>query len=385
MADLHTYCLSHKNIKFLNTLNIKVIGTGNYSKKNDYYPENWLKDNTGKNISFKNRNFGSLTSHYWLWHNMLDKHKVDDGIAVCHYRRVWLKKDVGPTLEANELKNNLPNREEQLAVLLLPNDAAEDAGAIVEVRAGTGGGEAGLFALDLLKMYELYAKKKGWRVEILSKSATESGGVREASASFVSDANSNEQSAYSVLQYESGVHRVQRVPVTEMQGRVHTSTASVAVLPHVDDLDTSDLVKEEDVRIDTMRASGAGGQHVNTTNSAVRLTHIPTNTVVICQDERSQHKNKDKAFKVLRARVVDAKRLEVHESRADTRRGLIGSGDRSERVRTYNFKDGRVKDHRVNHLINDLDGFLSGGDSLQEMFEVLANEDRRRKLEEFKE
>ena len=287
--------------------------------------------------------------------------------------------------ELDELKNNLPNLEEQLAVLLLPNDAAEDAGAIVEVRAGTGGGEAGLFALDLLKMYELYAKKKGWRVEILSKSATESGGVREASASFVSDANSNEQSAYSVLQYESGVHRVQRVPVTETQGRVHTSTASVAVLPHVDDLDTSDLVKEEDVRIDTMRASGAGGQHVNTTNSAVRLTHIPTNTVVICQDERSQHKNKDKAFKVLRARVVDAKRLEVHESRADTRRGLIGSGDRSERVRTYNFKDGRVKDHRVNHLINDLDGFLSGGDSLQEMFEVLANEDRRRKLEEFKE
>jgi peptide chain release factor 1 len=157
----------------------------------------------------------------------------------------------------------------------------------------------------------------------------------------------------------------------------------VAVLPHIDELDVDGLVREEDVRVDTMRASGAGGQHVNTTNSAVRLTHVPTNTVVVCQDERSQHKNKDKAFKVLRARVYEAKRLEQHASRADHRRGLIGSGDRSERVRTYNFKEGRVKDHRVNHLSNDLEGFLSGGDALREMLDVLEREDRKRRLEEF--
>jgi peptide chain release factor 1 len=179
------------------------------------------------------------------------------------------------------------------------------------------------------------------------------------------------------------VHRVQRVPVTETQGRVHTSTASVAVLPQLDELDVDGLVREEDVRVDTMRASGAGGQHVNTTNSAVRLTHVPTNTVVVCQDERSQHKNKDKAFKVLRARVYEAKRMEQHASRADHRRGLIGSGDRSERVRTYNFKEGRVKDHRVNHLVERPRGLLSGGDALREMLDVLEREDRKRRLEEF--
>ena len=285
--------------------------------------------------------------------------------------------------------------EERLATLLLPrDDLADDApGAVVEVRAGAGGDEAALFAADLLKMYELLAKKKGWRFEMLSSSRQESGGFREAAASLeavgshaVSNSNAFEtDSAYSALRFESGVHRVQRVPATETQGRVHTSTASVAVLPQLDDLDMDGLVREEDVRVDTMRASGAGGQHVNTTNSAVRLTHAPTNTVVICQDERSQHKNKDKAFKVLRARVAEAKRTEAHASRADARRGLIGSGDRSERVRTYNFKEGRVKDHRVNHLSNDLVGFLSGGDALREMLDVLEREDRKRRLEAFDE
>jgi len=285
--------------------------------------------------------------------------------------------------------------EERLATLLLPHDdLADDApGAVVEVRAGAGGDEAALFAADLLKMYELLAKKKGWRFEMLSSSRQESGGFREAAASLeavgshaVSNSNAFEtDSAYSALRFESGVHRVQRVPATETQGRVHTSTASVAVLPHIDELDVDGLVREEDVRVDTMRASGAGGQHVNTTNSAVRLTHAPTNTVVICQDERSQHKNKDKAFKVLRARVAEAKRTEAHASRADARRGLIGSGDRSERVRTYNFKEGRVKDHRVNHLSNDLEGFLSGGDALHEMLDVLEREDRKRRLEAFDE
>ena len=281
--------------------------------------------------------------------------------------------------------------EERLATLLLPrDDLADDApGAVVEVRAGAGGDEAALFAADLLKMYELLAKKRGWRFEMLSSSRQESGGFREAAASLEAVPTHSSafetDSAYSALRFESGVHRVQRVPATETQGRVHTSTASVAVLPQLDELDMDGLVREEDVRVDTMRASGAGGQHVNTTNSAVRLTHAPTNTVVICQDERSQHKNKDKAFKVLRARVAEAKRVEAHASRADARRGLIGSGDRSERVRTYNFKEGRVKDHRVNHLSNDLEGFLSGGDALREMLDVLEREDRKRRLEAFDE
>ena len=290
--------------------------------------------------------------------------------------------------------------EERLATLLLPrDDLADDApGAVVEVRAGAGGDEAALFAADLLKMYELLAKKRGWRFEMLSSSRQESGGFREAAASLEAvgshagdssrvrgDSEFETDSAYAALRFESGVHRVQRVPATETQGRVHTSTASVAVLPQLDELELDGLVREEDVRVDTMRASGAGGQHVNTTNSAVRLTHAPTNTVVICQDERSQHKNKDKAFKVLRARVAEAKRTEAHASRADARRGLIGSGDRSERVRTYNFKEGRVKDHRVNHLSNDLEGFLSGGDALHEMLDVLEREDRKRRLEAFDE
>ena len=292
--------------------------------------------------------------------------------------------------ERDDVERDVREIEERLALLLLPRDDADDAtGAVLEVRAGAGGDEAALFAADLLKMYELHAKRRGWRFEMLSCSRQESGGYREAAASFEAPANGERvdadvaDSAYAALRFESGVHRVQRVPVTETQGRVHTSTASVAVLPHIDELDVDGLVREEDVRVDTMRASGAGGQHVNTTNSAVRLTHVPTNTVVVCQDERSQHKNKDKAFKVLRARVYEAKRMEQHASRADHRRGLIGSGDRSERVRTYNFKEGRVKDHRVNHLSNDLEGFLSGGDALREMLDVLEREDRKRRLEEF--
>jgi peptide chain release factor 1 len=292
--------------------------------------------------------------------------------------------------ERDDVERDVREIEERLALLLLPRDDADDAtGAVLEVRAGAGGDEAALFAADLLKMYELHAKRRGWRFEMLSCSRQESGGYREAAASFEAPANGERvdadvaDSAYAALRFESGVHRVQRVPVTETQGRVHTSTASVAVLPQLDELDVDGLVREEDVRVDTMRASGAGGQHVNTTNSAVRLTHVPTNTVVVCQDERSQHKNKDKAFKVLRARVYEAKRLEQHASRADHRRGLIGSGDRSERVRTYNFKEGRVKDHRVNHLSNDLEGFLSGGDALREMLDVLEREDRKRRLEEF--
>jgi peptide chain release factor 1 len=241
--------------------------------------------------------------------------------------------------ELGVLSGQVPTLEQDLAHLLLPSDTADEAGAIVEVRAGTGGDEAALFAQELLKMYELFARKQGWRFELLSTSMTENGGYKEASASVTGE------EVYGVLKFESGVHRVQRIPATETQGRVHTSTASVAILPQAEEVDV--VIRDEDLRIDVMRASGAGGQHVNCTNSAVRITHIPSGVVVAIQDERSQHKNKDKALKVLRARIYEAERRKVHQTRADQRKSLIGSGDRSERVRTYNFKEGRVKDHRV--------------------------------------
>ena len=277
--------------------------------------------------------------------------------------------------EHDELASRLPALEESLAHLLLPADDADENGAIVEVRAGAGGDEAALFAQDLLRMYELHARKRGWRWEMLAASVADSGGLKEASVSVAGD------DVYGSLKFESGVHRVQRVPATETQGRVHTSTASVAVLPHAEEVDLE--LRDEDVRVDTMRASGAGGQHVNTTNSAVRLTHAPTGVVVVIQDERSQHKNKEKAMKVLRARLYELERRRLHETRADLRRSLVGSGDRSERVRTYNYKEGRVKDHRVNLQINDLSGMMDGGESLGEMIDALRLEERRRALLDF--
>ena len=277
--------------------------------------------------------------------------------------------------EHDELASRIPALEESLAHLLLPADDADENGAIVEVRAGAGGDEAALFAQDLLRMYELHARKRGWRWETLAVSPADAGGFKEASVSVAGD------DVYGALKFESGVHRVQRVPATETQGRVHTSTASVAVMPHAEEVDLE--VRDEDVRVDTMRASGAGGQHVNTTNSAVRLTHAPTGVVVVIQDERSQHKNKDKAMKVLRARLYELERRRLHETRADLRKSLVGSGDRSERVRTYNYKEGRVKDHRVNVQINDLSGMMDGGESLGEMIEALRLEERRRALLDF--
>ena len=273
------------------------------------------------------------------------------------------------------LAEQLPDLEQDLAHLLLPSDEADEAGAIVEVRAGAGGDEAALFAKDVLRMYELYARRRGWRFESLSVSATENGGYKEASASVAGD------DVYGTLKFESGVHRVQRVPVTETQGRVHTSTASVAVLPQAEEVDV--VIRDDDLRIDTMRASGAGGQHVNTTNSAVRITHVPSGVVVVIQDERSQHKNKEKALKVLRARIYEAERLKAHQERADQRKSLIGSGDRSERVRTYNYKEGRVKDHRVGVLVNDLSGVMDGEESLQEIVDALRLEEKRQMLLDF--
>lgn len=277
--------------------------------------------------------------------------------------------------ELATLEETTPALEETLAHLLLPADEADDSGVILEVRAGAGGDEAALFAADLLRMYEMFARKTGWRFELVAANASEAGGVKEATASLAGE------DVYGRLKFESGVHRVQRVPATETQGRVHTSTASVAVLPQAETVELD--IRDDDLKIDTMRASGAGGQHVNTTNSAVRITHVPTGVTVVMQDERSQHKNKDKAMKVLRARVYELERRKLADARADQRRSLIGSGDRSERVRTYNYKEGRVKDHRVNLLLNDLPGLLDGGDALGEMLDALKLEERRQLMAEF--
>ena len=277
--------------------------------------------------------------------------------------------------ELATLEETTPALEETLAHLLLPADEADDSGVILEVRAGAGGDEAALFAADLLRMYEMFARKTGWRFELVAAAPSETGGVKEATASLAGE------DVYGRLKFESGVHRVQRVPATETQGRVHTSTASVAVLPQAETVELH--IRDEDLKIDTMRASGAGGQHVNTTNSAVRITHAPTGVTVVMQDERSQHKNKEKAMKVLRARVYELERRKLADARADQRRSLIGSGDRSERVRTYNYKEGRVKDHRVNLLLNDLPGLLDGGDALGEMLDALKLEERRQLMAEF--
>ena len=264
---------------------------------------------------------------------------------------------------------DLPDQELALQLLFLPHDDADDRGAILEVRAGAGGDEAALFAAELFRMYALHARKSGWRFDTLNVSETDGKGVREASAEILGEG------VFGRLKFESGVHRVQRVPETETQGRVHTSTASVAVLPHAEEVEMD--IKEEDVRIDTMRASGAGGQHVNTTNSAVRLTHAPTGIQVVIQDERSQHKNKAKAFSVLKARLYDLEREKMAKERSELRSSLIGTGDRSERIRTYNFAQGRVKDHRVEGTISDvnalMDGFL-----LDEITEKL----KRKRVEE---
>ncbi|KAL3691999.1 hypothetical protein R1sor_005650 [Riccia sorocarpa] len=240
----------------------------------------------------------------------------------------------------------------QVLSQMLPRDEADSRGCILEVRAGTGGEEASLFAMDIFKMYERYAQKQYWRFEVLDVTETDLRGYKEASASITGDG------VYGKLKFESGVHRVQRVPVTEKQGRVHTSAASVAVLPQADELDVQ--LRNEDLRIDTYRAGGAGGQHTNTTNSAVRITHIPTGTVVAIQDERSQHQNKAKALKILRAKIFEKERLRQQSVRSNLRQEQIGSGDRSERIRTYNFPQGRVTDHRVGVTQHSIEQILQG-------------------------
>jgi peptide chain release factor 1 len=273
--------------------------------------------------------------------------------------------------EIEEIKTRLPDAERALALKLLPRDAADERAAMLEVRAGTGGDEAALFAGDLLRMYQRYAEEAGWRFELISASASDVGGYKEAIAS-ISGAG-----VFARLKFESGVHRVQRVPVTESGGRIHTSAATVAVLPEAEDVDVH--IDDKDLRIDVYRSSGPGGQSVNTTDSAVRITHLPTGLVVIQQDEKSQHKNKAKALKVLRTRLFEMERERLQSERAGARKSMVGSGDRSERIRTYNFPQGRVTDHRINLTLHKLDAILEGP-GLGELIDALIAEDEAQRL-----
>lgn len=265
--------------------------------------------------------------------------------------------------ELKALKGKIEKLEQQIEIMLLPKDAADQRSAIVEIRAGTGGSEAALFAGDLFRMYERYASSQGWRVEVLSASEGEAGGYKEIIATV------SGKGVFARLKFESGVHRVQRVPETESGGRIHTSAATVAVLPEAEDIDIE--VRQEDIRIDTMRASGAGGQHVNTTDSAVRITHLPTG-LVVTSSEKSQHQNRARAMQVLRARLYDMERQKADDERSQSRRSQVGSGDRSERIRTYNFPQGRVTDHRINLTLYKLDRMMMG--EIDEIVDALISD-----------
>lgn len=276
-------------------------------------------------------------------------------------------------MELEELAPELDKSIEHLKILMLPKDPNDDKDIIVEVRAGTGGDEAGIFAGDLFRMYCRYAELQGWKVKMISKNVTAVGGVKEVV--FSVSGKQNDQ-IYSKMKFESGVHRVQRVPVTETQGRIHTSAATVAVLPEAEDLDVE--VKENDLKIDTYCSSGPGGQSVNTTQSAIRITHLPTNLVVTCQDEKSQHKNKASALKVLKARLYDLELSKQQAEIADSRKSMVGSGDRSERIRTYNWPQGRVTDHRIGLTLYKLQYIVDG--ALDEVIDALIAYDQAEKL-----
>lgn len=272
--------------------------------------------------------------------------------------------------ELAEINARLPDAERALALQLLPKDAADARPAMLEIRAGTGGDEAALFAGDLFRMYSRFAERQGWRIELISANAPDVGGYKEVVASVTG------QGVFAKLKFESGVHRVQRVPVTESGGRIHTSAATVAVLAEPDEVDVQ--IDDKDLKIDIYRASGAGGQHVNTTDSAVRITHLPTGLVVIQQDERSQHKNRAKAMQVLRTRLYDLRRAEAQGAEAEARKAMVGSGDRSERIRTYNFPQGRVTDHRINLTLHRLPEILEG--EMDELIGALIAEDQAERL-----
>jgi len=272
--------------------------------------------------------------------------------------------------EIFDLEKRLPDLERSVQVMLLPKDEADSKNALLEVRAGTGGDEAALFAADLFRMYQRFAELRGWKFEIMDTSSTGIGGFKEAIASITGSG------VFSRLKFESGVHRVQRVPTTESGGRIHTSAATVAVMPEAEEVDVE--IEEKDLRIDVFRASGPGGQSVNTTDSAVRITHLPTGIVVSQQDEKSQHKNKAKGMRVLRSRIYEARRKALDDARAADRKSQVGSGDRSERIRTYNFPERRITDHRINLTLHQLDKVLAG--DLNDFIDALTAEDQAQKL-----
>ncbi len=272
--------------------------------------------------------------------------------------------------ERDDVAAQLAAADDALAIAMLPRDVADERSAMLEIRAGTGGDEAALFAGDLLRMYARYAEAQGWKVELVSESPAEVGGYKEVIASVAG------RGVFARLKYESGVHRVQRVPATESQGRIHTSAATVAVLPEAEEVDVA--INDADLKIDIYRSSGAGGQHVNTTDSAIRITHVPTGLVVIQQDQRSQHKNRAKAMQVLRTRLYELERAKLHEQRAGARKTMVGSGDRSERIRTYNFPQGRVTDHRINLTMHRLPEIIEG--AMDDLIAALIAEDQAEKL-----
>ena len=275
--------------------------------------------------------------------------------------------------EAPAAEKEIEELTHSIRIALLPKDAADDGNVILEVRAGTGGDEAALFAGDLFRMYVKYAERRGWKVDVLSASEGTAGGYKEIIAEIAG------RGAFARLKYESGVHRVQRVPATETQGRIHTSAATVAVMPEAHDVDID--INDSDLKVETMRAGGAGGQHVNKTESAIRITHMPTGIVVMMQEERSQHKNRAKAMSLLRSRILDARQQKLNEERAEDRKAQVGSGDRSQRIRTYNFPQGRMTDHRVNLTLYSLDRLIEG-DGLDEVIDALAAEQQAQLLAE---
>jgi len=276
--------------------------------------------------------------------------------------------------ERAQLKQRLEKLDHDLRIALLPRDAADDSSAIVEIRAGTGGDEAALFAADLLEMYQRYCALQGWKTEVMDRTESDLGGIKDATLEV------SGRGAYAKLKFESGVHRVQRVPATEAQGRIHTSAATVAVLPEAEDVDIQ--INEKDLRIDVFRAQGAGGQHVNKTESAVRITHLPTGIAVAQQTEKSQHKNKAQAMKLLKAKLYDMERQKLDSARAAERKSMVGSGDRSERIRTYNFPQGRVTDHRINLTLYNLARIISG-DELGQVVDALVAQDQADRLAAF--
>ena len=274
--------------------------------------------------------------------------------------------------ELDEIKEKLSNLDEELKVILIPKDPDDDKNTILEIRGGIGGEEAALFAGDLYRMYMRYAERMSWKTELMNLNESETGGIKEAVISVIG------KGAYGDLKFESGVHRVQRVPSTESSGRLHTSAATVAVLPEAEDVDVQ--IVESELKIDTYRASGAGGQHVNKTESAIRITHLPTGLVVTCQDESSQHKNRDKAMKVLRSRLYEVEQAKLHKERADERKSMVSTGDRSAKIRTYNFPQGRVTDHRINLTLYKLNNIIDG--DLTEIIESLKIADLKIQLGE---